>query len=275
MSDPTPTPDAPAPDLLDGVKLPDNQCVVALDEGGTGWLLARSENYRSTDVLPECSTEDNGFNRTWDNGLSVGVYLLTLRPWADQGHEGDWDAGVDVVAVKPLWTIAALRAERDGAQPVASLAAYDAGLLSEFGGGNVEWWQDYIRGELARAHEFYQSQIDSRAVTVRTFTNELGNPIKITIEGPASTSENTLTRLEAGQLLAALSEHGAHPPATGPDACADCADLVGHVTPCIVPYDPPPKATTPRAARAYDPTTQPFDEPFRHVDRPATKEPTP
>ena len=35
---------------------------------------------------------------------------------------------------------------------------YDAGLLGDFGGGNVEWWQDYIRAELARAHDFYASQ---------------------------------------------------------------------------------------------------------------------
>lgn len=40
------------------------------------------------------------------------------------------------------------------------LAAYDAGLLSDYGAGNVEWWHDYIRAELGRAHEFYQAQID-------------------------------------------------------------------------------------------------------------------
>lgn len=41
---------------------------------------------------------------------------------------------------------------------VHELKPYDAGLLAEYGGGNVEWWQDYIRAELARAHEYYQSQ---------------------------------------------------------------------------------------------------------------------
>ncbi len=40
------------------------------------------------------------------------------------------------------------------------LDEYDAGLLNDFGGGNVGWWQDYIRAELGRAHEFYQSQVD-------------------------------------------------------------------------------------------------------------------
>lgn len=41
----------------------------------------------------------------------------------------------------------------------AVLDAYDAGLLNDYGGGNVEWWQDYIRAELGRAHDFYQSQV--------------------------------------------------------------------------------------------------------------------
>jgi len=46
------------------------------------------------------------------------------------------------------------------AEPV-ELLPYDAGLLNDFGGGNVDWWWGYIRHELAAAHEFYQEQIDS------------------------------------------------------------------------------------------------------------------
>lgn len=38
----------------------------------------------------------------------------------------------------------------------------------------------------------------------REFTNELGNRIRITIEGPSSTSENVLTVLEAVMLRGAL-----------------------------------------------------------------------
>lgn len=46
------------------------------------------------------------------------------------------------------------------------LTAYDAGLLSDYGGGNVEWWQDYIRAELERAHEFYADQFDAERAKV-------------------------------------------------------------------------------------------------------------
>lgn len=40
------------------------------------------------------------------------------------------------------------------------LDAYDEGLLADYGGGNVDWWQDYIRAVLGRAHEFYQTQVN-------------------------------------------------------------------------------------------------------------------
>lgn len=42
------------------------------------------------------------------------------------------------------------------------LNEYDAGLLNDFGGGNVEWWQDYMRAELARAYDHYQLQIQAQ-----------------------------------------------------------------------------------------------------------------
>lgn len=47
------------------------------------------------------------------------------------------------------------------------LDCYDAGILNDFGGGNVEWWQDYIRAELGHAHDFYQSQIDAAMLAAK------------------------------------------------------------------------------------------------------------
>ena len=51
---------------------------------------------------------------------------------------------------------------------------YDAGLLNDFGGGNVEWWQDYLRAELGRSEQFYQewyASTHTKTITVeRTFT---------------------------------------------------------------------------------------------------------
>ena len=40
------------------------------------------------------------------------------------------------------------------------LEAYDAGLLGDGGGGDVEWWQDYIRQLLEDAHLHYKHQVE-------------------------------------------------------------------------------------------------------------------
>ncbi|MCY1218258.1 hypothetical protein D9M72_302000 [compost metagenome] len=58
---------------------------------------------------------------------------------------------------------AELRSAADDLAPrdTPALDEYDAGLLSSAGGGDVDWWQDYLRAELERAHEFYQSQLES------------------------------------------------------------------------------------------------------------------
>lgn len=48
-----------------------------------------------------------------------------------------------------------------------TLDCYDAGLLNDFGGGNVAWWQDYMRSELNAAHDFYEDQISQCADAVR------------------------------------------------------------------------------------------------------------
>jgi hypothetical protein len=50
-------------------------------------------------------------------------------------------------------------AEAEKQEPVV-LAEYDAGSLNDYGGGNVEWWWDYIRYELGKAHDHYQEQVD-------------------------------------------------------------------------------------------------------------------
>jgi len=41
------------------------------------------------------------------------------------------------------------------------LERYDAGLLGGGSGEDADWWHDYIRCELDRAHDFYQQQWDA------------------------------------------------------------------------------------------------------------------
>lgn len=42
---------------------------------------------------------------------------------------------------------------------MSDIQDYDAGLLNDFGGGNVEWWQDYIRAEIGRANDYWREQV--------------------------------------------------------------------------------------------------------------------
>jgi hypothetical protein len=67
---------------------------------------------------------------------------------------GPYDSKPVITAIKQ-----ALVAQPAPVQEPVALEEYDAGLLNDYGGGNVEWWQDYIRAELGRAYEHYQSQI--------------------------------------------------------------------------------------------------------------------
>ena len=38
---------------------------------------------------------------------------------------------------------------------------YDAGLLGDGGGGDVEWWQDYLRVEIERCNDFHQAALSA------------------------------------------------------------------------------------------------------------------
>lgn len=43
----------------------------------------------------------------------------------------------------------------------AAFSDYDPGLINDHGGGNVGWWQDYIRSEIERANDFWRGQLES------------------------------------------------------------------------------------------------------------------
>lgn len=41
----------------------------------------------------------------------------------------------------------------------ATIPDYDAGLMNDWGGGNVEWWHDYLRAEIGRANDHWSDAI--------------------------------------------------------------------------------------------------------------------
>jgi len=49
---------------------------------------------------------------------------------------------------------------------------YDAGLLNDFGGGDVGWWQDYLRAEIGRANDYWREISDQQnALMVRLYNH--------------------------------------------------------------------------------------------------------
>jgi hypothetical protein len=49
---------------------------------------------------------------------------------------------------------------------------YDAGLLSDYGGGNVEWWQDYLRAEIERCNDHWEAEYDDLEEKIRWAAKE-------------------------------------------------------------------------------------------------------
>ncbi len=88
---------------------------------------------------------------------------LTNKELAEELQKHRYDVGRLPVTVSKLIGFAAERLAAMPDERVFSLDAYDAGSLNDFGGGNIDWWHDYIRSELGRAHDFYQSQLDDNS----------------------------------------------------------------------------------------------------------------
>jgi hypothetical protein len=83
-------------------------------------------------------------------------------------HVGHADGPAICAAVNAL----SIPQNPEAGEPVA-LDAYDAGLLAYYGGGDVDWWQDYIRAELGRAHDHYEAQFEA----LRSSSNIAGEPV--------------------------------------------------------------------------------------------------
>ena len=41
---------------------------------------------------------------------------------------------------------------------IEAISDYDCGLINDYGGGDVEWWRDYVRAEINRCNEYWREQ---------------------------------------------------------------------------------------------------------------------
>jgi hypothetical protein len=88
----------------------------------------------------------------------------------------------------------------------ASYGKYKAALVD---GAEYEIRWLYEGEVMSSSPEVAPQKAEQQAslTVAREFTNELGNAIRITIEGPTSTSENVLTPREVVELQSALNDH--------------------------------------------------------------------
>ena len=84
---------------------------------------------------------------------------------------------------------------------------YDAGVLSDAGGGDVDWWQDYIRAELDRAHDFYADQLELTELDVEFWKSLATRPFRPLAE-IASLRADTVPRDVVRGILKELAEDG-------------------------------------------------------------------
>ncbi len=71
------------------------------------------------------------------------------------------DAILELVSKENDQLCAELEASRAGGEVEAVIFGdYDCGSINDFGGGNVNWWQDYLRAEIDRANDFWRYQVE-------------------------------------------------------------------------------------------------------------------
>jgi hypothetical protein len=86
------------------------------------------------------------------------------------------------------------------------LPDYDAGLLNDYGGGNVDWWWDYLRAEIGRANDHWRELVPTLAAEVRALQacnrglvrlNEATEARAIKAETEVRAQRETIAGLEA------------------------------------------------------------------------------
>lgn len=100
---------------------------------------------------------------------------------------------------------------------LAGLLDYDPGLLNDWGGGNVEWWQDYLRAEIGRANDHWRIQArdlsDSHAAMIGNFAERTADDIAA-LRAQGAKDKARIERLEAAlRFYGDISDY--HAPLTG------------------------------------------------------------
>ena len=73
---------------------------------------------------------------------------------------------------------------------------YDAGLLNDFGGGDVGWWQDYLRAEIGRANDYWRDLYERERDEARSL-HAYASEQRKAADHERMNAEETVVRLRA------------------------------------------------------------------------------
>jgi len=125
------------------------------------WTLRQFNLWRRSD-------EDMDQPDPWEIGKAIDDAIEAmeeLNEWRTlNGWGGTPEIINDFIKGQQSRIYAAQEAEeqRDRLTEAArTLPDYDAGLINDFGGGYVEWWQDYLRAEIGRANDYWRAALDA------------------------------------------------------------------------------------------------------------------
>jgi len=80
---------------------------------------------------------------------------------------------------------------------------YDSGLLGSYGGGDVNWWHDYLRAEIGRCNDFHRNTCDKLSEIIAEKHD------KITALEEDLRAAEALAEAAASQLRAAVDAYEA------------------------------------------------------------------
>src|SRR5690625_4619739 len=118
-----------------------------------------TNTYDTSNFLPcpFCGAKPKAID--WPGGPMAKVFIHCPNDNYDS-EDGGCSVGPDVVGSD--MEDAAARWNRRQSQQAQGEAQgftdYDAGALNDWGGGDVGWWQDYIRSEIERANDHWREQ---------------------------------------------------------------------------------------------------------------------
>src|SRR5690625_2607529 len=149
-----------------------------------------TNTYDTSNFLPcpFCGAKPKAID--WPGGPMAKVFIHCPNDNYDS-EDGGCSVGPDVVGSD--MEDAAARWNRRQSQQAQGEAQgftdYDAGALNDWGGGDVGWWQDYIRSEIERANDHWREQTGPE-------------PLYLAPPAPAAVPEGWhISRTEDGKII--------------------------------------------------------------------------